>query len=116
MRAAKGKECNSNQDCVLIVETSCVKDYDHVNRCLCGNYEGPRNGKCEKGPKGVRHRCSHDGECDEYMVCKENNSTKGTFVGSYGRTNSMIKESKLDFKNLNKIFYKFNFLIRTLPL
>lgn len=91
-RVAKGKECNSNQDCVLIADTSCVKDYDHVNRCLCGNYESPRNGICEKGPKGVRHRCNNDNDCDEYMVCKENNSTRGTFVGSYGR-NTMTKES-----------------------
>lgn len=90
---AKGKECNTNQDCALQLETTCVKDFDYVMRCLCGNYEAPRNGKCDRGPKGVRHRCSHDNDCDEFMLCKENNSTsKGTFVGAYGRS-SMQKES-----------------------
>lgn len=78
----------------MVPETTCVRDFDYVNRCLCGNYLAPKNGRCDPGPKGVRHRCREDDDCDENMLCRENNSTsKGTFVSSYGK-NSMAKESE----------------------
>lgn len=50
---ARGKECNTNTDCVGIQDTSCVKDYDQKLRCLCGDYRAPVNGYCSTKDKGM---------------------------------------------------------------
>lgn len=71
-----------------------MRDQDQSMRCLCGNYFAPRNGRCDSGPKGVKHRCRNDDECDDNMICAENNSTSKSTMGTYGK-NMMMKESKL---------------------
>ncbi|CRL03030.1 CLUMA_CG016475, isoform A [Clunio marinus] len=86
----KGKDCNTNMDCVGIVDTSCVKDVDYKSRCLCGDFRAPNNGICSARMKGLRHQCRRTEDCEDYMVCRENNSTKTT-LGSLSK-DSGIRE------------------------
>lgn len=83
---AKGKECASNIDCIGITDTSCVKDYDYKTRCLCGDFRAPVNGFCSTKSKGLRHQCQRTEDCEDYMICREKNSTKTqTVLGSFSK-------------------------------
>lgn len=88
-QAPKGKECATNADCFGIADTSCVKDYDTdlKLRCLCGDFRAPKNGYCSAKMKGLRHQCRKTEECEDYMICRENNSTKTT-LGSIAKESS----------------------------
>jgi hypothetical protein len=79
---AKGKECNTNNDCAGIADSSCVKDFDYKLRCLCGDYLAPINGHCSAKLKGLRHQCRRNEDCEDNMICRENNGTKTTLLGS----------------------------------
>jgi len=76
------------------MDTSCVKDYDYKLRCLCGDFRAPANGFCSTKMKGLRHLCKDNGECEEYMICREKNSTKSTLLGSL-KDNSNGNKEKL---------------------
>ncbi|CAO1311386.1 unnamed protein product [Diamesa tonsa] len=78
--APRGKECNTNTDCVGIQDTSCVKDYDQKLRCLCGDYRAPVNGYCSTKDKGLRHQCGDTDDCEDYMICRADNATKTTLA------------------------------------
>lgn len=85
---AKGKDCATNTDCIGITDTSCVKDFDYKLRCLCGDFRAPNNGFCSAKSKGLRHQCRKTEDCEDYMICRENNSTKTTILGSFSKDNS----------------------------
>ncbi|KAG5679069.1 hypothetical protein PVAND_008666 [Polypedilum vanderplanki] len=76
--APKGRECSSNADCLGIAETSCVKDFDYQLRCLCGDYLAPQNGLCKTRVKGLHHQCRLSEDCEDNMICREQNNTKFT--------------------------------------
>jgi len=83
--APKGKDCITNIDCVGIADTSCVKDVDYRTRCLCGDFRAPVNGYCAAKSKGLRHQCRRLEDCEDYLVCRENNSTKTTVLGALSK-------------------------------
>jgi hypothetical protein len=85
---AKGRECNNNAECASIQDTSCVRDYDGKLRCLCGNFLAPTNGQCHAKLKGLRHQCRRTDDCEDYMVCRVNNSTKTTILSTISKDNS----------------------------
>lgn len=82
--SAIGKLCATNADCYGVGDTSCVKDYDYKLRCLCGDFRPPNNGICSAKMKGLRHQCRRNEECEDYMICRENNITKVT-LGSLAK-------------------------------
>jgi hypothetical protein len=65
-----------------------VRDYDTKLRCLCGNFLAPTNGQCHAKLKGLRHQCRRTDDCEDYMTCRVNNSTKTTILSSISKDNS----------------------------
>lgn len=98
-QAPKGKECNSNSDCVGIADSSCVKDFDFKPRCLCGDFLAPVNGLCTATLKGLRHQCKKNDDCEDNMICRENNSTKTTILGSFSKDTNREKMCLCDEDN-----------------
>lgn len=81
--APRGRDCNFEQDCSGIQNTSCVPDpHDQKLRCLCGDYMAPVNGFCKSKYKGPRHACSTDEECVDGAECAVNKASSGQRGGA----------------------------------
>uniref|UniRef100_A0A1L8D9U6 Uncharacterized protein n=2 Tax=Nyssomyia neivai TaxID=330878 RepID=A0A1L8D9U6_9DIPT len=90
----RAKECKTQADCFVQLNTSCVKEYyDDRFRCLCGDYTAPVNGFCQAKFKGLRHMCSDNNQCEEGMLCAVENSTKTTALGN--KVSSTADQQKL---------------------
>lgn len=92
----KGRECNTHSDCSSLQQTSCVKDTeDDKLRCLCGDNKAPDNGLCQKGVKGLRHMCMDNSQCDEDLICTQENVTKPTSLNRNSNNNFPQPQFKL---------------------
>lgn len=76
-----------------------MKDVDYRTRCLCGDFRAPVNGYCSAKSKGLRHQCRRLEDCEDYMVCRENNSTKTTLLGSLSKDSNKERLCLCDEEN-----------------
>ncbi|GFG38973.1 hypothetical protein Cfor_07996, partial [Coptotermes formosanus] len=79
-RAVSGKECESNENCRGIANTTCMKHpEDNKKRCLCGEKKSPHNGACHHSKQGLHLKCNVDDDCIRDAVCKvPTNSSNGS--------------------------------------
>lgn len=105
--SAKGKECNSNAECIGIADTSCVKGYSDSlqSRCLCGDDLAPINGYCSTKLKGLRHQCKRTEDCEDNLICRENNQTKTTILGNFAKGNrEKLCKKRIKYSIIKKQF------------
>lgn len=62
------------------------------------SYSAPNNGFCSAKMKGLRHQCRNSEECEDFMICRENNGTK-TILGSLSKDSSKDRLCFCDEEN-----------------